>query len=162
VVPDEAEEDAALVDIGAIVGVTVTVTVSRAGVGDAGSFAVVDSGDSSSSSSPVQSPSPSSFPSSSSPSLSSPLTSHWSSSSSLSSVLSLSLPAPAATNRASASSLESQDRLVPALFTNGRATQAVPDVHGVRAHLPETHWAKEELTQAIAPSKLPVRNIRVA
>lgn len=46
VVPAETEEDAAVVDAGAIVGVTVTVTVSLAGVEVAGSF--VDSGDSSS------------------------------------------------------------------------------------------------------------------
>jgi hypothetical protein len=63
-------------------------------------------------------------------------------------------PTPAAAIRATASSFLSQEIAVPSLLTSGRATQIVPEEHGVKAHFPPTHWANWLLTQAIAPATL--------
>lgn len=59
---------------------------------------------------------------------------------------------PAAKILAVASFSESHAMLVPGLLTRGRATHTVPLAHGVRAHLPPTHCAKDVSTQACSPS----------
>lgn len=56
---------------------------------------------------------------------------------------------PVAAKRARASSWVSQTMLVPALFTRGRAKHLRSAGQGVRAHLPSTHCANWEVTQAI-------------
>lgn len=59
---------------------------------------------------------------------------------------------PAACMRAMASDVVSQERLVPSLLTNGRATQTVPPEHGVNIHFCPTHCANAFWTQAWSPS----------
>lgn len=54
--------------------------------------------------------------------------------------------APAACIRAIASTSVSHAIEVPGLLTSGRATQIVPDAHGVTSHFPPTHCAKSEPT----------------
>lgn len=59
---------------------------------------------------------------------------------------------PAVSNLAFASLGTSQTRLVPGLFTSGRAKQDVPEAQDVRSHLEDVHWANRESIQAIWPS----------
>jgi hypothetical protein len=62
---------------------------------------------------------------------------------------------PAAENLASASLCVSHAILVPAFFTSGSTTQVVPAAQGVSAQAPETHCAKEPVTQACwSPGKM--------
>lgn len=66
----------------------------------------------------------------------------------------VSLPAgppwtPASSNRARASVCVSHERLIPALFTRGRAKQVVPAGHGLTSHFPPTHCAKPPAIHAI-------------
>jgi hypothetical protein len=59
---------------------------------------------------------------------------------------------PDSANLLCTSSTKSQARVVPGLFTRGRAKQEVLVEQGMTSQVPPEHWANEEDTQACSPS----------